>query len=322
MRLVPYRTQMYSTFMRQIHLRCIKTFIATIASMLAIFFITTSLVSCTQKKTPPKANARQRIVSLSPAATAILASLSLQDQLVGIDRWSAQRRDVSPNIPSFDMIHPDAERIMALEPTIIFVSSMTRDATGRDPFAPFSSSGVAVIYIPVSETLAAICDDVTMIARVTGTVTAGQKIIDTMNSEINRIKEIVQTIPKAKRRTVVMEIEPAPAIYSFGRGVYLNELLETAGSINIFANESGWLAVNAEQVFAHNPDVILTNTPSDDPVQEILSRPGWGTLDAVRNKRVFVIDNTSSSQPAPAVTYALKEIAEAVYPEWFCKDEL
>ncbi|HHU37044.1 MAG TPA: ABC transporter substrate-binding protein, partial [Treponema sp.] len=221
----------------------------------------------------------------------------------------------------FDMINPDAERIMALEPTIIFVSSMTRDAAGRDPFKPFSSSGVLVLYIPVSESLSAIQDDITMIARVTGKAETGKAVIETMNKEIRSITNIVQTIPSDERRTVVMEIGSAPAIYSFGRGVYLNELLETAGCTNIFANKDGWLAVNAEQIFEYNPDVILTNVPSDNPAAEILSRSGWGNLTAVRNNRVYAIDNATSSQPAPAVTQALKEIAHAVYPEWFPKEE-
>jgi len=117
---------------------------------------------------------------------------------------------------------------------------------------------------------------------------------------------------------VVFEISAAPSIYSFGSGVYLNELLEAAGAKNILAKETGWISVNAETILASDPDVILTNVNYiPDPVAEICGRPGWDGMKAVRNKRVYYIDNSTSSQPTPAVVKSLKEIVEAVYPDYF-----
>ncbi len=115
----------------------------------------------------------------------------------------------------------------------------------------------------------------------------------------------------------MFEIESAPWIYTFGKGVYLDDLLSRAGAINAFARESGWISVSAEAVVKANPDVILTNVAGADPVAGILDRPGWKAIKAVREGRVYRIDNTSSSQPAPSCVRALEEIAEAVYPEYF-----
>ena len=105
-------------------------------------------------------------------------------------------------------------------------------------------------------------------------------------------------------------------ITSFGSGVYLDELIAAIGADNALSGSTGWLSVGAETVVAADPDVILTNVIyAGDPVPEILGRPGWEGMKAVRNRRVYYIDNDSSSQPCPRIVKALGEMARSVYPE-------
>ena len=259
-----------------------------------------------------------RIASLAPALTTILAGLGLADSLVAVDTWSAERADVPVDAVRFDMMNPDAERLALLEPDLIFVSTITQAGTNRDPFKPLSEAGARVEYMATSASIAGIRDDVTRIAELTGTQKAGHELVAQMDTEIDRISAVARSIPESERRTVVFEIAPAPYIYSFGSGVYLNELLETVGAVNALADEKGWISVSAETIVAADPDVILTNVNYlDDSIAEIKARPGWSDMKAVKTGRVFYIDNTTSSQPAPDIVKALNEIAKAVYPEYF-----
>jgi iron complex transport system substrate-binding protein len=174
------------------------------------------------------------------------------------------------------------------------------------------------VYLPASVDIAGIASDVMKIAALTGREKEGEEAVRRMNAAVDEIRKIARTIPEEKKRTVVFELESAPYIYSFGDGVYLDEILEAAGAINAFKKERGWISVSAESVIAANPDVILTNVASaGDPVAEIASRPGWNAIKAVKNGRIYKIDNMTSSQCAPAVVRALREIAEAVYPEYY-----
>jgi len=67
---------------------------------------------------------------------------------------------------------------------------------------------------------------------------------------------------------------------------------------------------------AANPDVILTCISYlDDPVGEILGREGWGEVAAVKNGQVYRLDDESSNQPNHRIVIALRQMAEAVYPE-------
>lgn len=287
-----------------------------------------SLSSCTKKTDKTEAQLMRggqiKIASMSPASTEILSTLGLAGHLVAIDTWSASIEGVSASAVQFDMMKPDAERLAALEPDLLFVSEMTKAGTNTDPFAPLGESGIQVVYLKTALTIEDIRKDVRTIAELaervglTGIENKAESVIVKMDEEIARIAAIAATIPADKRKTVIFEISAAPYIYSFGSGVYLDELLTTVGAINILGDQTGWLSVSGETIVAANPSVILTNINYiDDPVAEICARPGWESLSAVRENRVYRIDSNTSSQPSPGIIKALKEIAQAVYPEFY-----
>lgn len=301
---------------------------AAIAALCALSFISCTLLlfSCAPQNRQPRAraesrakgNAPTRIASMAPASTSILLELGLAGALVATDDWSRKLEGVPGGLPSFDMMRPDVERLAALSPDLLLVSTITQAGTGKDPFAPLAAIGIDVVYIPASVDIAGIAEDVMKIAALTGREREGQAAVRRMNAAVDEIRKIARAIPEEKKRTVVFELESAPYIYSFGDGVYLNEMLEAAGAVNAFKKERGWISVSAESVIAANPDVILTNVASaGDPVAEIASRPGWGAIKAVKSGRIYKIDNMTSSQCAPAIVRALREIAEAVYPEYY-----
>jgi iron complex transport system substrate-binding protein len=258
-----------------------------------------------------------RVISLAPAATSILIDIGAADLLVGTDTWSTRLPDAPRGLPAFDMMKPDVERIAALKPDLLLVSRMTEAGSGVNPFKLLEGPRTRVVVTDTGADLAAIAKDVETVAALVGREKEGERTIERMAEAVKKIEAVARKIPEDRKRTVVFEIESAPWIYSFGKGVYLDDLLSRAGAINAFAGESGWIAVSAEAVAKANPDVILTNVVGDDPVAEIRARPGWGALKAVREGRVYRIDNTASSQPAPSCAKALAEIAEAVYPEYF-----
>lgn len=255
---------------------------------------------------------------MAPACTQTILALGLGKNLVAVDNWSDTLEGVPEGAIRFDMMKPDAERLAELEPNLVLVSAITQEGTNKDPFKPLSDAGVNVVYLPTAASLDDIRADVARVAKLVGKVDDGKSLVDSMNAEIRRIAQIAASIPATERKTVVFEISAAPYIYSTGSGTYLNELMETAGAINALAGETGWISVNAETIVGSDPDVILTNTSYlADPVAEIIARPGWEGMQAVRERRVFYIDDDSSSQPGPNVVKALGEIAKAVYPDYF-----
>ncbi|MDR2071971.1 MAG: ABC transporter substrate-binding protein [Spirochaetaceae bacterium] len=262
----------------------------------------------------------ERIISSAPSNTEIVIDLGLGENLIAVDTYSMGLAGLADNLPFIDFAYPDAEAIIALRPDLILASEHNRVA-GNDPFKLIRDAGIGVAYIPTSGSIAEIYRDIGFIAGLLGVGDRGEGLIRSMREAVDRIAAIGSAIPE--RRTVYFEISPPPHIVSFGRGTFLHEMLELTGAKNVFAEAAGWIAPGAEAIVAADPQVILTNAALSkgsgmgDPVKEILARPGFSGVRAIRNKAVYRIDADSSSRPSPRITRALREMARAIYPEYY-----
>lgn len=259
----------------------------------------------------------EKMIVLAPSIAETLIALGLGDKIIAIDTQTQAQKypELAADLPAFDLMTPDAEQIAALAPDVMFVSGMSM-ANGENPFQPLIDLGVCIVTIPSSESIAGIYSDIEFLGAALDKQTEAAAIVDKMRTEIERIGEIGKTI--TDKKSVYFEIAAAPAAYSFGSGVFLNEMIELIGATNILADQQSWLSVEIETVVAKNPDVILTNVNYvENPAEEIMARGGWGEVTAVKNEQVFYIDNMASSLPNHNIVKALDEMAQAIYPEQY-----
>ncbi|WP_304970116.1 ABC transporter substrate-binding protein [Romboutsia ilealis] len=260
----------------------------------------------------------EKIISTAPSNTEVLMALGLGDKLVAIDKYSTDIEGVNTELPQIDFSNPDAETIIGLEPDIVIASGHNKTGSTEDPFKAISEAGIPVVYIPSSDSIDGIYKDIEFIADVVNEKSKGKEIIDDMKAQVDEIKAIGDTI--ADKKSVYFEISPVPYLSSFGKSTFLNEMIEIIGAENIFANEDGWISPTAESIIDANPDVIITNAEyMENPTGEIKSRNAWENINAIKNNEVYLVDKNASSRPSQNVVKALKQMAEAVYPEYYAK---
>lgn len=256
-----------------------------------------------------------RIVVLAPSLTETIVALGAGDKIIATDTQSTGFSGLNADLPALDISSPDIEMLASLSPDVVLVSSLSFPS-GKNPLAPLENLGICVATVPTSSSIQGIKEDITFVAALVGKTAEGEKMNQDLQAEVDRIAAIGRTVTDKKK--VYFEISAAPELYSFGNGVFLNEMLEIIGAENVFASQEGWLHVEPESAVAANPDVILTNVNYiDNPVEEILQREGWGNITAVQNKAVYYIDNMSSSVPNQNIVLALNEMAKAVYPDLY-----
>ncbi len=265
-----------------------------------------------QIQLPDKA---ERIISMAPSITEILVGLGLSEHIVATDEYSRGLEGLPEGLPVFDMMNPDAEQILALQPDILFATGMSK-FTGDDPFALLRTGGVCLTYIPAAGSLKAIEQDIAFIGEVTGRQAQAQTMVDEMRGALQAVAERIPT--QATPPRVYFEIYNSPMLYSFGQGVFLDDMLQQLGAENIFADKREWISVAEEIIVERRPDVIITNAQQPDhPAEAILQRSGWEATPALQNGRVYEIDYRASTQPSQHVVKAFAEIAKVLYPEVF-----
>ena len=258
------------------------------------------------------------IVSLAPSVTQVLCELGLADKIVGIDNRSPNYTDqLKDDLPQFDMMSVDTETLIALKPDIVFASGISY-VGAEDPFKSVRDVGICVADIPSSSSLNDVKLDNQFIADCVGKSEEGKKLNDDMQATIDKVAAIGKTITDKQR--VMFSIADSSALYSFGSGTFLNEMIELIGAVNVFADQESWISVTTESAVAANPDVILTNVNYlPDPIADFTENAAFAEVNAVKNDRVYLIDNAASSLPNHHVVDALVQMALAVYPDQYAE---
>jgi len=258
----------------------------------------------------------KRVVSTAPSNTEIITDLGQAHKLVAVDVHSANIKGIPANLPLLDFFYPDAEAIIALEPDLIIASGHNPTGTGEDPFRLLREMGIAVVYISMSKSIEDIYLDITFIADLLNAQKEGEELIRASRKQIDEIAQRTANI--INKKSVYFEISAAPYMMTFGKDSYINDMISVIGARNIFENDNWLVSPGAESIIERNPDVILTSVNYiDDPAGEIKSRPGFNHITAVINNNVFQIDNDSSSRSSARITLALRQMSEAVYPEFW-----
>ena len=301
-----------------------KIFRYTFLTM-SLMFISFMFLGCTSNK-PIEYNGQkinvpkniERIVSTAPSNTEILVELGLSDKIVAIDKYSSDVEGVKENVEKLDFSTPDAEKIIKLNPDIIIASSHNKTETGQDPFKSIEEAGIPVVYIPSSNSIDGIYNDIKFISSIFSKDEKGNEIVSNMQKEIDSIKNVSKNIKNKKK--VYFEIGSTPNLFSFGEGTFLNEMIEVIGAENILKDKKQWVSPTEESIIKLNPDVILTNEGYiENATDNIKKRNGWENINAIKNNSVYMIDMNSSSRPSQNIIKALKEMAKSVYPEYYEK---
>ena len=258
-----------------------------------------------------------KIAVFAPSIMQMIEAFGVTDKVIAIDTNTPMYVEGMDSVMQFNMMEPDVEKIAELEPDVVFTTGMSYQ--GNDPYAALREMGICVITIPTSSSIEAIKEDITFVGDCLGgdAVAKAKEINDEFQAQIDEVAAIGAAVTEKKK--VLFEIYP---LYSMGKGTYIDEMLSIIGAENIFGDQEGWVPVSEEDAVAANPDVILSSVNYMDAVSEILARPGWENVNAVANKEVYYIDNGSAELPNQNIIKALKQMAEAVYPDLYEYEDL
>ncbi|MFD0587136.1 ABC transporter substrate-binding protein [Paenibacillus sp. GCM10027627] len=250
--------------------------------------------------------APQAIVTLVPSETETIYAIGAGAQVVGVDDWSNYPPEAA-SVKKIGDMTTNIEAVSALNPDLILASS----SMNVDAITKLRELGLNV-YATDPKTYDAVIAKVEEIGKIMNMQEGAGKVADHMRD----VKEKVATAVKdAEKKKVYLEFSPG---WTVGSGEFLDELLTIAGGQNIAAAQAGWYEVNAEEVVTQNPQLIIYPDFGEEKssiVAAIEARPGWDTIDAVKNKQMVAVTNDPLVRVGPRLADGLLELAKAIHPE-------
>jgi ABC-type Fe3+-hydroxamate transport system substrate-binding protein len=109
---------------------------------------------------------------------------------------------------------------------------------------------------------------------------------------------------------VVLGVAP---IYTVGDGSYIAHLLALAGARNASGLRAAYAPYSAEALLAAQPDAIVADKQSG--LSGVLDRAPWNALRAVREGRVYVLDDADIlERPGPRYNEGLAWLIARLHP--------
>jgi len=242
-----------------------------------------------------------RIVSLTPSNTEILYALGLSDRVVGVTRFCDYPKTAKSRTKVGDMtISPEA--VVALKPDLVFAHGMLNSTA----IPGLEKLGLTVFSID-PKTLAEVARDIRTVGKLTGKPKTADAVAGKIESTIKSVKA-----NRAKKHSpnvlVVIQFNP---LWAAGPKTFVNEILGIAHAKNVaFDARSGFVPFSRELAITRNPDVIITGQAAD--IELFTKSPEWRTTNAVKNKRIYVIDSDILLRAGPRLAEGLKELAGKV----------
>jgi iron complex transport system substrate-binding protein len=246
----------------------------------------------------------ERIVSLSPSATEILFAIGAGDQVVAADEFSTYPAEApATDLSGFD---PNVEAILGYEPDLVVIANDIDDLV-----ASLGALDVPVLVNAAPADIESGYAGLADLALATGHVDEGAALVEQMRAGV---AAALERAPRDAGIRIYHELDET--LYSASSHSFIGSVYAELGAVNIAdeadADRTGYPQLTEEAVVDANPQLVVISDQAAYTVDDVLARPGWSEVDAVRNGSVVAVDADISSRWGPRLPELVDTLAQAM----------
>jgi iron complex transport system substrate-binding protein len=282
-----------------------------------VFFFFTIFCGCERNTEPVNAsevdNMGMRIVSLAPNLTEILFALGLDEEIVGVTKFSTYPPQAQEKTIVGTFWQPDIEAVIALRPTLMVNLWFEQQSA---VVSRMERIGCQTLTLEIRNT-DQLYEAIEKIGQAVDRQQQAQVIIEGLRQKRS---DITARYADRQKPKVLWVIQRYP-FRAAGRQTFINELIEIVGGVNAIGDTlTQYPPVNREEVIGSMPDVIIE--PVMDKAQfdeqkqsaaEFYQR--YDVVPAVQNGRIYIIDGDLVSRLGPRLDEAAELIAGCLWQE-------
>lgn len=291
----------------------------TIVMIISLLSLAAVLFMDCSRKTDVSQNAQtdipQKIVSLSPASTEILFAVGAESQIAAVSQFTDYPPEATklPVVGGFDGKTLSIEKILSFNPDFVYMTN------GMHNFLidQLNQYGIKY-YLSTANSVSDVKNEIIEIGKITGHEENAREVIDKIEKTISECTE------KARKATATVDTSTTDnshseiSVYyevwnspymSAGKTSFINDIITIAGGKNVFDDiDSPYPIVSEESIILRQPQVIFVPATAGITVDSVATRIGWENLPAVKNKKIFVIDDNLITRPGARIGESVKTI--------------
>jgi iron complex transport system substrate-binding protein len=252
-----------------------------------------------------------RIVTLAPSLTEIVFAIGAGDRLVGNTTYCDYPAEAKQIAKVGDTLQPSIERIIALHPQLILVST----ASQLESFTKQLEAQHIAVYITDAHDLEGVLRSIKALGDLLAQNERAAQVINDLRA---RIAAVEQRLKETERVKVFYQVSAEP-LYTAGRESFVTDLIWRAGGESVTRDVPGaWPRYSAESAIAARPEAIIMAT-----AESMGGSANAGVAASLRKSpaaiagRVYKVNGDYVSRPGPRLVDGLEQIARALHPEAF-----
>jgi iron complex transport system substrate-binding protein len=266
----------------------------------------------------------KKLVVLTSDALEVIRALKAEDLVAGINTGIAKDPLFWPKLENKAKVgswsEPNYELIVELNPDIVIGYARY---PGRDMEKKLGPLGIKVVRLDFYK-IRSMVKEIEILGRILGKEQEARQLIGWYQEKLNLIER--ESMPLRNRPDVY--VESYSKYHTTGPGSGAHEMCVLAGGHNIASNFSiPYPEITPEWVLANNPRVIIKAAALSncyamtDPgalksiSNEIMARPAWDNVRAVRDGKVYVM--ASDIWTGPRAIIGISYMAKWFHPEVF-----
>gem|GEM_PF-359337 len=259
-----------------------------------------------------------RIVSTAPSNTEILFALGLGDKVVGVTKYCDWPPLVLERVGKGQIsliggyADPSLEGVVSLNPDLVLAANDIQSVF----VSALQSRGIVVVALN-PKNVNDIIRDLALVGTISGKVTEANSLVSNLQHRINYVSDRVSG--STDRPKVYYELWYDP-LMSFGSNTLVDELIAKAGGENAFHDAPNmYPTVSSEMVVQKNPDIILVPEGYMGGIAraEFEKRAGWITVKAVKEGKIFAVNENLLVRTGPRISDGLETIASIISSQLF-----
>lgn len=258
----------------------------------------------------------ERIVSMAPSATEILFAVGAGDSVIAVTDYCDYPPEVEEKKDNGEIKSvggystPSLEKIVDLEPDLIVAAHGNPSELLYWLVDNNVHPGIEYpVYAQHPGNIEEILAHMEIIAELTKCDETASSLVAELKDDLQEIEEKTELIEEGQRPRVYYAM--GSILNTPGEGTFQHEVIEMAGGENIAAKYlSSWGVFSIEELIEEDPQVILYSGHGSESIipDQIAEDERLSTIDAVKNGRIYQINENEISRPGPRLVNVTKTV--------------
>lgn len=250
----------------------------------------------------------QRIVTIFASNTEMVAALGLANRIVGIEAFTRFPPEVLGKPLVGGRLGFSVDAVVDRKPDLVVVTPARQAA--NQLVEPMERLGIPVLVL-LHRRVPEILDNIRLLGKICGVPERGEALAAELRARLDKVEKQVEGLPRPS--VVMITGRLGNGLLLIARpGTYTGDAVLMAGGR--FALDSGAIAqISPEAVLKSDPDVLLF-AGSDKDLKELIARPGWADMRAVRGGRAFTVVRAELLIPGPRTIAGVEKLAVVLHP--------